>query len=88
MTLLEAMSFSKPSIATAVGGTPEILSHAETGLLTENEDEAGLVDAINQLTNSSALREQYGATARKTYRERFSIGAMANQYQKLYDSFF
>jgi len=85
MTLLEAMSFGKPSIATAVGGTPEILQHGKTGLLTANKDEDGLTNAMKQLCGSEKLRHEYGTQARAVYEQRFTLGAMTREYEKLYE---
>ena len=86
MTLLEAMSFSKPSIATSVGGTPEIIINNTTGLLINNEDELGLVNAIDRLVKDPHARETYGNNARQEYERRFTIKSMSDQYQKLYRS--
>ena len=86
MTLLEAMSFSKPSIATAVGGTPEILSDNETGLLTSNNNEAALAHAISSLASNGQKRADYGHNARVSYEQRFALGAMATDYEALYRS--
>lgn len=84
MTLLEAMSFSKPSIATAVGGTPEILIHEETGLLVDNKDEDGLISAINRLINEPNLQIQYGKNARTRYEKHFTLESMTSHYEELY----
>ncbi|MFA7556100.1 MAG: glycosyltransferase family 4 protein [Spongiibacteraceae bacterium] len=84
MTLLEAMCFIKPSIATAVGGTPEILAHEQTGLLTDNDNEAQLSQAINTLADDKALRDNYGAQARAAYQQRFTLHAMSAAYEALY----
>jgi glycosyltransferase involved in cell wall biosynthesis len=84
MTLLEAMSFSKPSIATAVGGTPEILQHEKTGLLIENKDQQGLCDAITTLAGDATLRSTFGSNARRSYETHFTLGAMSRAYEALY----
>ena len=84
MTLLEAMCFAKPSIATAVGGTPEILVDKKTGLLIANKDEDGLVKAIQILANNNELRIQYGGNARATYKKSFTLDIMVRNYEKLY----
>jgi glycosyltransferase involved in cell wall biosynthesis len=86
MTLLEAMSYSKPSIATSVGGTPEIITHDSTGILIDNEDEQGLVRAIDKLVKDPSMREQFGRSARQEYEKHFTIESMSEQYQKLYRS--
>lgn len=84
MTLLEAMCFSKPSLATAVGGTPEIIKDGVSGLLTPNEDESALSDAMVRLAASGELRESLGRNARDQYERRFTVASMARQYEHLY----
>lgn len=84
MTLLEAMCFSKPSLATAVGGTPEIIKHEVSGLLVPNDDETALADSMARLVESDALRNALGAQARREYEDRFTVSAMAHQYEALY----
>ena len=88
MTLLEAMCFGKPSIATAVGGTPEILENDVTGLLVSNNDESGLVQAINRILTNGELRYQLGQNARKAYSKRFTVSTMSSQYEALYTRLF
>lgn len=47
VSIMEAMSFGIPVIATAVGGTPEIVKHQITGfLLPENPNPNDIVEAI------------------------------------------
>jgi glycosyltransferase involved in cell wall biosynthesis len=84
MTLLEAMCFSKPSIATAVGGTPEIIRHLESGYLVENNKVDDLVQAMNNLCNSASERTRLGVNARKRYTDKFTLAGMVHEYQTLY----
>ena len=51
LSLLEAMSFSLPCIATNVGGIPEIITHNKNGILIESKDENGLIKALNEIGN-------------------------------------
>ena len=85
MTLLEAMRFSKPTIATSVGGTPEIITHEKSGLLIENKDESALVSSMLKLLGSSSLRMSYGAAARREFEQRFVVRAMVREYERIYD---
>lgn len=47
--VLEAMAARVPVVATAVGGTPEVVEDGKTGLLVEPGDRAGLLRALNRL---------------------------------------
>lgn len=86
MTLLEAMSFSKPTIATAVGGTPEILKHKDTGMLTNNNNQEELEQAIGLLAAKEALRKSLGDMARQDYIQHFTVKAMTDNYQTSYSA--
>jgi teichuronic acid biosynthesis glycosyltransferase TuaC len=64
--LLESMACGTPVIATRVGGTPEIVSTPEAGLLMHERTPQALVDAVQ------ALRARYPSRdATRRYAERF-----------------
>lgn len=86
MTLLEAMSISKPCIVTNAGGNPEIISHQENGIVTKNDDVAEFSHAINQLITSQTLRETYGAQSRIIFEKLFSEQVMNEKFTLLYRS--
>ncbi len=60
MTLLEAMYFSKPVIASRSGGIPEIIDHGENGLIFEIEDYRQLSNHIQKLYDDKEFRRQIG----------------------------
>lgn len=82
--ILEAMSCSKPVVATSVGGIPEIISHKKNGLLVAPYDSVALSDAVIQLLGDPSLVERLGKSARKAVIDRFSAAEMA---QKTFDYF-
>jgi glycosyltransferase involved in cell wall biosynthesis len=63
--LLEAMAAGLPTVATAVGGIPEIARRDETAFLVDKSDPHALADAICRLLRNEELREQFGATAKQ-----------------------
>ncbi|MFC1525517.1 glycosyltransferase [Candidatus Latescibacterota bacterium] len=63
--VLEAQSCGIPVIATRVGGTPELISEGETGILIEPGDVEMLGHAIQRLAADPALRERMGIAARR-----------------------
>jgi glycosyltransferase involved in cell wall biosynthesis len=61
--LLEAMAAQVPIAATAVGGTPEILSDGETALLTPGEDPAALARSLARLLVDRNLAARLAASS-------------------------
>ena len=82
--LIEAMGSGLPIIATAVGGTPELLREGENGLLVPNEDDAALTSALRRLLDDPSLRERLGRTAREDALARFSQDAMVDHTLVIY----
>ena len=84
-SLLDAMSFSLPLIASRVGGIPELLRHGDNGLLIGVADEKALHDAIVSLAADPARRAAMGA-AGKRFADGFTVDRMVGQYLDLYAS--
>ncbi len=82
--LLQAMAAGLPCIATAVGGTPELIRHGETGLLVPSEDPAALAEAVLSLAESVSLRRKLALAARPTAEQEYGLGRMVARNQDLY----
>jgi glycosyltransferase involved in cell wall biosynthesis len=82
--LLEAMSCSKPVIATRAGGNEEAVKHGVTGLLTSVGDPEDLAVAAIQLLDDPTLRHRFGAAGRKRVETEFSIETMVRAHEHLY----
>ena len=67
LAALEAMAASKPVVAFAGGGLPELVRHEQTGLLVR--DAAGFADAVTRLLASDELNARLGAAGREAARE-------------------
>ena len=65
MSLLEAMSWGLPSIATSVGGIPDVLDDDVEGLLVTPGDVEALAAAMLRMIDDPALRQRLGAAARR-----------------------
>ena len=67
--LLEAMAAGRPVVATNVGGTPELVTEGETGLLVPPSDASRLAEALIALLGdrSRLFYGQAGAWARKIF---------------------
>ena len=58
LAAVEAMASSKPIVATAVGGLPEVVGGG--GILVQPEDTKGLAQETIRLINAPDLRKQIG----------------------------
>ncbi len=76
--VVEAMRLGLPVVATAVGGTPEVVQDGETGVLVQPGDDDGLRAALKALAASPALRERLGAAGRARARA-FSLERMLGE---------
>lgn len=84
LSLLEAMSFGCPSVSTAVGGIPEVVTSGEDGLLVPAGDADGLARGVESLLRDTALRERLGKAARLRARTSFSADVIVPRYEALY----
>ena len=84
--VLEAAAAGLPIVATAVGGTIEILTADRDGLLVEPRSADALATAIGRLVDDPALRERLGqaALARSAdYAPERLVAATAGLYRRL-----
>jgi glycosyltransferase involved in cell wall biosynthesis len=80
--LLEAAVVGVPTIASAVGGVPEVVEHGRTGLLFESGDEAALADGLYRLAINRPEALLFRAAAREKIEARYSVERMANDYHR------
>ena len=57
-TLVEAMAFGVPIVATCVGGIPDVVKNGETGLLVEPRSPQAMVHAMERLIHDTELRKR------------------------------
>jgi glycosyltransferase involved in cell wall biosynthesis len=80
--VLEAMSLGLPVIATAVGGTPEIIQDGENGRLIAPDATKALTEVLLELVSSRGERQRLIFGARRTA-ERFSLQRMVAETETL-----
>jgi glycosyltransferase involved in cell wall biosynthesis len=82
--LIEAMATAKPIVSTNSGGTPELITHNETGILIEPGNVENLAHTLFNLINDSARRMRLGEAARKYVVRNLSVEAMATRTLNVY----
>lgn len=86
MSILEAMFFECPSVATNVGGIPEVVDNGVTGLIVPPGDAEQLTRAVEKLIQDVDLRKSLGRAAKQHAQERFSAEQIIPSYERLYRS--
>lgn len=84
-TILEAMASGLPVLATAVGGNAELVQAGRTGWLVPAGDVEALAQGIVRLASDPAEAERMGYAGRQRVEQQFSLAAMVQAYQRLYD---
>lgn len=85
LALLEAAHLSIPSIASAVGGIPEIITHGEGGLLVSPEDTTSLTRAITQYLTNPDNAKKLGTKLHEHTARTFSQEQMLRETFSVYD---
>jgi len=88
ISIIEAMMFGKPIVATAVDGTCEQIRNGIDGLLVPAGDHISLANAIKSLLNNKQMQLQYGQSAKKRAYEEFTMNIMSERLIKLYEEVF
>jgi glycosyltransferase involved in cell wall biosynthesis len=78
-SLLDAMAFSRPIVATAAGGIPEAVEDGVTGRVVPARDPAALAEALLAALRDAELRARLGAAGRRRYLERFTDARMVDE---------
>ncbi len=82
--LLEAMAMARPVVATAVGGSPDVLRDGATGRLVPARDPPALAGALAGMIEEPEAARAMGREARRDVELRFSLPRMVGAYESLY----
>jgi N-acetyl-alpha-D-glucosaminyl L-malate synthase BshA len=85
LAALEAMACKVPSIATRVGGVPELIDDGETGLLYSVGDVDGMAQGALSLLTDKGRMDSMREAGRKTAQKRFCASLVVPQYVKYYE---
>ncbi len=84
ITLLEAMSFSIPVVATKVGGIPYVLNDGEEGILVRPGDPSDISRAIEKVFLNVDLSRNLARNARSKLINSYTSEVMARSYMHIY----
>lgn len=70
-TVIEAMAYGLPVVATSVNALPEAVLNGESGFTVEPQNARELADALETLLRDPALREKMGEAGKRLAHERF-----------------
>jgi len=73
MVAVEAMAMNVPVIATKVGGLPEVVEDARTGILVPPGNAGELYKALKYLMEQPTVRKEMGLNGRKRVLQNFTI---------------
>jgi glycosyltransferase involved in cell wall biosynthesis len=82
--VLESFAAGVPVVATAVGGTPELVEDGVNGYLVPPGDAAAMARCIHGLLNSETERRLMGLQGRQRVLEEFTFETQSIRYQRLF----
>jgi glycosyltransferase involved in cell wall biosynthesis len=82
--LLEAMACGLPTVATAVGGNPEVVEPEVTGFLVPPRAPDALAFALHALASDPSRAQRMGGLGRACVERRFSLRALIEGFEALY----
>ena len=85
-SVLEAGMAGRPTIASSVGGLPEIITDMESGILVQTGRPAEIKKAMEFLLNNPERRAVFGAALQNVIASKFGLFKMLNQIETLYNS--
>jgi glycosyltransferase involved in cell wall biosynthesis len=84
LSVIEAMAYGKPVVASRVGGIPELVREGETGLLFQPADRRDLSAKIQTMMNDLELRRRFGRLGRKVVESEYSLDGHGHTLLSLY----
>jgi glycosyltransferase involved in cell wall biosynthesis len=84
VAVLEAHAAGLPVVATAVGGTPEVVLDGVTGYLVPPANPTALAERIVALVNDDSRRVEMGRAAIQRIHDHFTFSTQAAEYQELF----
>lgn len=85
-SILEAMNWMRPVIATRVGGMPDLIDDRVTGRLVSPDDDRQMAECVEELIGNTEALRSMGMAARTKLEREFPRSAMVNRHMDIYRS--
>jgi glycosyltransferase involved in cell wall biosynthesis len=84
--VLELLSCGVPAVVTSVGGNPDLVTHDHNGMLVAPQCPESMSAALLRALGDGVWRFQAGQQARQTVLAQWSVAAMVQGYERLYQA--
>jgi glycosyltransferase involved in cell wall biosynthesis len=84
LSLMEAMAWERPVVATRVGGIPDLVEDGVTGWLVPGDDAEALARALGQCAADEAVARARGRAGRLRVEREFTLAASVDRHLALY----
>ena len=81
LVALQAAQMGRPTIASRIGGLPEIVEHGETGILVAPDNADALCEAIQFLLSDPHNARRMGSNALDLARTKFDFQVLVDRYE-------
>ncbi len=85
VVVLEALAAAVPVVASAVGGTPEVVEDGVNGYLVPAGQPVALARRIGDVLRDENRRRAMGLRGRRRVRDHFTFAVQSAQYQRLFE---
>ncbi len=85
MSILDAMGYGLPIVATNVGGITKIVKNGQNGFVYEPGDKKGMADGIVKVLKDDVLRKQFSEGSIKILNEKYSCQIHYRKISTIYE---
>ena len=85
--IIESLLMKKPTIASNIGGIPELIIDNETGLLVENGNNKMIVNKISKFLDEPEFARKITNNGYELMKKEFSWIAIANKFEVIIEKF-
>ena len=86
-TIMEALSFSQPVVATSVGDNARLVHHGVNGFIIPQNQPKFFIEPLKKLISSNQLRNEMGLKSYQIIRDEYSGAAFKAHYENFINKF-